>query len=74
MTDRSGAQLNMNSMLNLLLAILAIVVPLGMAYLILLWQARNPPCDYRKESAIARDDLRKAEMELSQTEEKYGAR
>ena len=64
----------MNSILNPLLAILAIVVPLGFAYVILLWQAHNPACDCRKEFAITRDDLRQAGMELSHAEEKYGTR
>lgn len=74
MTASSGAQPNMDSFPNPLLAILAIVVPLGLAYLILLWQAHNPACDYRKESAITRDNLRQGGMELSHAEKKYGAR
>ena len=70
----------MNSFLIPLLAIrvpehelfvLAIVVPLGLAYVILLWQAHNPACDYRKESAITRDDLLQKSMELSRVEGKH---
>jgi hypothetical protein len=64
----------MNSLLNPLLAIIAIVVPLGLAYTILLWQAHNPVCDYRKEYRITCDELRHEEMKLSHAEEKYGAR
>lgn len=65
---------DMNNILPPLFAILAIVVPLGLAYVILLRQAHNPACDYRKESAITRDDLRQEEMDLTHAEEKYGAR
>ncbi|MFA6922577.1 MAG: hypothetical protein WC216_12105 [Gallionella sp.] len=64
----------MNSFLNPLLAIFAIVAPLGLAYLILLWQAHNPAFEYRKESAMTRGDLRQDGMKLSHAEEKYGAR
>lgn len=64
----------MNSILNPLLAILAIIAPLGLAYVIVLFQALNPACDYRKASAITRDDLRQEGMELTHAEEKYGAR
>jgi hypothetical protein len=64
----------MSSLLNPLLAIFCIVVPLGLAYAILLWQAHNPVCDYRKEYRIAYDELRHVEMKLSHAEEKYGAR
>lgn len=64
----------MNSMLNLLLAILAIVVPLGLAYVILLWQEHNLVCDCRDEFAITCDDLRQERMKLSHAEEKYGVR
>jgi hypothetical protein len=63
----------MNSILNPLLAVLAIVVPLGLAHVILLWQERNPACDCREEFSITRDDLRQAGMELSHAEEKFGA-
>jgi len=66
--------IKMSAILDPLLAILAIVVPLGLAYVILLRQAHNPACDCRKEFAIARNDLRQAGMELSHAEEKYGAR
>lgn len=74
MTGRSGTPPRMNSFLDMLLAILAIVVPLGLVYVILLWQAHNPACDCRKNFAIARDDLRQEGVELSHAEEKYGER
>lgn len=74
----TGTQVNMNSFLIPLLAIrvhghellvLAIIVPLGLAYVILLWQVHNPACDYRKESAITCDDLRQEGVDLSHAEE-----
>ena len=40
-----------------LLAILAILVPLGLAYLILLLQSRKNDSGSCKSSAMARDDL-----------------
>lgn len=64
----------MSTILEPLLAILAIVVPLGMAYVIVLLQSRNPACDCREGSATTRDDLLKKRMELSRVEEKHAAR
>jgi Flp pilus assembly protein TadB len=64
----------MNSILEPLLAILAIVAPLGLAYAILLWQSRKPACARRKASATARDDLLRKRAELSRAEEKQAAR
>lgn len=74
MTCGSIVPPDMNSILDPLLAIFAIVVPLALAYVVLLWQAHNPACDYRKEYAITCDDLRQGEMSLSRADEKYGAR
>jgi hypothetical protein len=41
---------------------------------ILLWQSSNPAFDYRKKSAITRDDLRQEGVEFFHAEGKYGAR
>ena len=46
----------MNNILEPLLAILAILVPLGMAYVILLLQSRKSAGGCRKKFAIARND------------------
>jgi hypothetical protein len=64
----------MNNILEPLLAILAIVAPLGLAYVILLLQSRKPACGCRKVSAMTRDDLLQKSTELSRAEEKYAAR
>jgi hypothetical protein len=45
----------MDAILEPLLAILAIVVPLGLAYVIVLLQSRRPDCGCRKASAITCD-------------------
>lgn len=47
--------LDMDTLLEPLLAILVIVVPLGLAYVILSWQSRKTACGCRKVSAITRD-------------------
>jgi len=69
----------MDTILDPLLAILVIVVPLGMAYAILLFQSRKPVCDCRKIparkiSAITRDNLLQIGTELSRAEGKHAAR
>ena len=74
MTGCSGTPPKMSTIMEPLLAILAIVVPLGIAYVIMLWQSRKPACDGRKASAITRDELLQKRMELSRAEEKYTAR
>jgi hypothetical protein len=45
----------MDAILEPLLAILAIVIPLGLAYVIVLLQSRKSDCGCRKVSAITRD-------------------
>ncbi|MGA8863948.1 MAG: hypothetical protein WBM09_03635 [Gallionella sp.] len=45
----------MDNILGPLLAILAIVVPLGLAYVILFLQSRKPARGCRKVSAVTRD-------------------
>jgi hypothetical protein len=45
----------MDNILEPLLAILAIVVPLGLAYVIVVLQSRKPAFGCRKVSAITRD-------------------
>jgi hypothetical protein len=45
----------MDNFLEPLFAMLAIVVPLGLAYVILLLQSRKTACGCRKVSAITRD-------------------
>ncbi|MGB8076749.1 MAG: hypothetical protein WCF09_02595 [Gallionella sp.] len=47
--------LEMDAILEPLFAILAIAVPLGLAYIIVLLQSRKPACGCRKESAITHD-------------------
>jgi len=64
----------MNSIMEPLLAILAIVVPLGMAYVILLLQARKPTGGCRETSAIPHNDLRHKMAKLARAEEKHTAR
>ncbi|MGA8148331.1 MAG: hypothetical protein WB870_12285 [Gallionellaceae bacterium] len=64
----------MDKILEPLLAILAIVVPLGLAYVIVLLQSRKPACGCRKVSATARDDLLQKGTELSRAEEEHAAR
>ena len=57
------------------IAILGIVVPLGLAYVILLWDLNH---DHRKDSATARDDLLQKRTEPRATEsraaKRYGSR
>ena len=62
----------MDTVLDPMLAILAILVPLGLAYITLLWQVRKSTCGRRKASAIKRDELLQKRAELSHAEEKYG--
>jgi len=64
----------MNSILEPLLAILAIVVPLGMAYVILFFQSSKSAGCCRKESAITGHDLLKKMAKLSLADEKNAAR
>lgn len=54
--------------------LLAIVVQLGFAYAIMLWQSRKPTCDGLQASAMTRDDLLQERTELSRAEEKQAAR
>ena len=68
MTRCPSASLDMNSILEPLLAILAIVVPLGLAYVILSWQSRKQAGGCRKSSAITRDDLQREMVKLSRIE------
>jgi hypothetical protein len=64
----------MNAIMEPVLAILAIVVPLGLAYLILLWQSRKPAEDARKLSAATHDELLRKMAKLSGADEKHVAR
>ena len=57
-------------MLDPLLAILAIVVPLGLAYVVIRLQTRK----YHKEFAGEHDDLSQKGKELLRTDEKRVAR
>ena len=47
--------LDMDAILEPLLAMFVIIVPLGLAYVILLLQSRKQGCGCRKVSAITRD-------------------
>jgi hypothetical protein len=60
--------LSVDSILEPLLAILAIVVPLGLAYAILSWQSRKQAGGCRKSSAITRNDLQRKMVKLSRIE------
>jgi hypothetical protein len=64
----------MDNFLEPLLAILAIVVPLGLAYVIVLLQSRKPACVCRKVSALTRDDPLQKRTGLSRAENKHAAR
>jgi hypothetical protein len=64
----------MDAILEPLLAMLVIIVPLGLAYVILLLQSRKPACGCPKLSAMTRDDLLQKRTELSRAEEKHAAR
>jgi len=62
----------MDAILEPLLAVLAILFPLGMTYVILLLQLHEPASGRRKVSA--HDDTMQEEAELSRAEEKRTAR
>jgi hypothetical protein len=59
----------MNNILEPLFAILAIVVPLGLAYIILLWQSRQPTAGRRKSSATTPHELQHKMAKLSRYDE-----
>jgi len=56
-----------------LFAILTVVAPLGLAYVILLWQSRKPACGCREAPANARDDLLQNRAGLSCADDKHAA-
>jgi hypothetical protein len=56
------------------LAILAIIVPLGLAHVILLLQSRNLDHERSKESATTRDETKQERTELSEAEKKQATR
>jgi len=60
----------MDEILEPLLAILAIVIPIGLAYLILFLQASKPVCNGQNLSATARDVLLPGKTALSRAEKK----
>ncbi len=62
----------MDTVLDPMLAVFAILVPLGLAYINVLWQARESTCGRRKAPAITREELLQKRAELSHAEEKYG--
>jgi hypothetical protein len=63
----------MNSLLDPLLAILVIVVPIGLAYIVIMLQARKPPSVWLNVSPMARDKLSKKGRDLSCTRNKSAA-
>lgn len=63
----------MNTILEPLLAILAICFPLAMTYVILSLQLRKPDSGCQKASAIKRDDPLHKGTELSCAEKKHAA-
>ncbi len=64
----------MDSILEPLLAILAIVIPLGLAYVILVLQARKSAGSCRKASAITHNELSHEMAKLARADEKNAAR
>lgn len=64
----------MNNILAPLLAILAIIIPLVVAYVIVTLQERKPVCNCRKESASNRAAMPQNGEGLSHAEEKSGVR
>lgn len=56
-----------------LFAILTVVAPLGLAYVILLWQSRKPARICREAPANARDDLLQNSAGLSCADDKHAA-
>ena len=73
MTGCSGTPPEMNSILEPLLAMLAICFPLVMTFVIVSLQTRKPTCGCRKASAIQCDGLQQKGAELSNAEEKHVA-
>lgn len=63
----------MNAVVDPLLGLLCIALPLGLAYVILLLQSRNPDGVRRKAPAITPVELEQEVMELSCAEEKRAA-
>ena len=59
----------MHNNMESLFAILTIVVPLGLVYVILLWQSRHPTGGRPKSSAITRNDLQQKMAKLSHYDE-----
>ncbi len=57
-----------------LLAIIGIVVPLGVAYVILFFQSRNLDYGHPKVPATIRDEPQQKKAELSRAEKKQAAR
>ena len=74
MTYCPSVRTETNIILEPLLAILAIVVPLGLAYIILLLQARKSAGGCPKASAITHNDLLHKMAKLARAEEKHTAR
>ena len=64
----------MSSILDPFLAILAIIIPLGLAYVIIMLQARKPPSVWLHGYAISRDDVLPEGAQPSRAEEKHAAR
>jgi hypothetical protein len=64
----------MNSILDPFLAILAIVIPMGLAYIVITLQARRPPSVWLNVSANIRDKLLQQGAQPSRVEEKHAAR
>ena len=64
----------MNTGWDPLLAIIGIVVPLGVAYVILFFQSRHLDYGHPKEPATTRDEPQQENTELSRAEKKQAAR
>ena len=64
-----SALLDMHDLMEPLLAILAVIVPLGLAYVILLLQSRKSASGCRKPSATPRDALLQKKTDLFRTEQ-----
>ncbi len=64
----------MNTIFDPMLAILGILIPLGVAYVILFIQSRYLDYGYPNVPATTRDEQRQEEVELSRAEKKQAAR
>ena len=68
------ANLLMDIVFDSSLALLAIIVPLGVAYIVLFFQSRYPDYGYPKALATTGDELQHERSELSRAEKRQAVR